>query len=117
VSWWWVKRSVDLGADDAGVHRRPRQAVLATEREEALLEPRSRDHRAGLVGAQHGQQPARSAVARVSSGQGLEGVDVREPRVLRLVEQALERSGLVAGGEVEDRARGRRDRVPSWMVV
>jgi hypothetical protein len=51
-------------------------------------------------------------VAGVRSGQGVEGGDVREPRALRLVEEALERPSLQRGGEVEDRAGGRGDPDP-----
>jgi len=49
-------------------------------------------------------------VARVGSGQRFEGGNVREAHVLRLIQQALERSCLEGRGEVEGRSLRRRRR-------
>lgn len=92
------------------VDPRSRQTEAIAEAEEAVLELGWRERRAGRVGVEGDQQPAGSAVPRALSGQGFEGGDVREARVLRVVEQPVKRSSLECGGEVEDRAGGRGDR-------
>jgi hypothetical protein len=102
------EHEASLLALDVLVDARPRQAARTTQREEPPLDAGSRERGAGGVVAQGCPQFAGSAVVGVSSRDGIEGGDVRAPRVLRLVEEALDGTSVQRGGEVEDRARRSR---------
>jgi hypothetical protein len=101
-----LEEEVDLPELDPRVDERGWQAAVAAQREEALFESRLRRGGAGVVGLQSCPQSARSAVAGVGSGEGIEGGIVGQLADLRLVERPLERAALQDGGEVEERAGG-----------
>jgi hypothetical protein len=86
-----------------------REAGGAAEVQEAFFEFGFREGGAGLVVVEGCQQLARSAVAGMGSGEGIEGKVAAEPGVLRSVEQALDAAVVEDGGEVEDRAAGSGD--------
>src|SRR3954447_9841698 len=82
------EEEVDLDVGDVDVDAWRRQVVSAAELEESLLELGLGEGRAGGVRVECVLELLGSVVAGVGSGQGLEGGDVREPAVLRLVEAA-----------------------------
>lgn len=91
------------------VDPRLRKAGVAAELEEALLEHGLREDGAGLVVVEGVQELVGSAMAGAGSCQGNEGGDVREPRQLRAVEQALDAAAVEPRSEIEDGPRRRGD--------
>jgi hypothetical protein len=101
---------IELAVGGVAVDLRPRQSVGVDEGDQRGLEVASGARLAVLaVVLEDAPDRLRPAASRVAREEGIKGHRARQPAVLGLVERGLELVRRDDGGEVEQRARRRRD--------